>query len=124
MGFKYIVVRLWSKSDQTIGHELPFIFPDKVTHSTFAASVLSELATEFPDYAAIVVSAGDDLQLTVDHCGGGSTTLNIKARTERECDKTLINGYPYFHGIVDLDNTDPTIDGPIPYPSLPTADKP
>ena len=93
MGFKYIVLEIDRKSAGI--QRLPVIFPDVMVHRDVAA-VISQL----PNFKATqpkVVSAGS-IELTAEHCGDGSETLQIEEGDPG--DRDLINSFPYFHGII------------------------
>lgn len=109
MGYKYIIVR---KGNQ----ELPFIFPDNCVHSLMfkcvRAMTKAEVKAMYPmatdkmlkDVAdSLKVVGAGSITFDVGNASGGSETLNVQSRPS---DKTLIQSFPYTHGVIMDDDHD------------------
>lgn len=89
MGFNYVVLRI---ADKGLERDIPIIYPDVLVHADVAAALERVPGLE----KAVPVSAGN-LILDVVSCSGRSSTLKLESRGDE--DKSLINSFPYFHGI-------------------------
>lgn len=75
---------------------IPIIFPDFMCHVDIAEAMKTILNSQHK-LPSQVFSAGD-IKISVDWCGGMSSTLNTSSRGE--IDEQVIDFYDYGHGIV------------------------
>lgn len=97
---KYIIVGISADNTNQITRELPFIFPDFVTHSEYAETTMHHLAmyNDIRFARMKVVSAGFVDTLGKIRCYGESVTLKLQSRPQ---DSEIIRLMNYSHGIVN-----------------------
>lgn len=93
---KYIMLQE-NINEGSIVRDIPFIFPEMLTHADVAEYVSHMLMMQnnSDSYNVTAISAGF-CNVGID-CFGESETLNLSAR---EKDTAIINSYGYLHGIV------------------------
>jgi hypothetical protein len=93
MGFKYVI---FEGRIGGVTRRFPVIFPDTMVHSDMSEAVRVFAAPAgWGDLAP--VSAGA-ITLGMVACAGDSETLGLKSGGDQ--DASLIERFPYFHGIV------------------------
>ena len=89
---KYIIIR--TQFSKGVFQEIPFIFPETLTHSLTSEALLQSL--EFKDRKPEVVSAGF-YNFINESAYGNSVSLKLHSR---ESDSELISGFDFHKGLI------------------------
>jgi len=94
---KYV---MFETTDKSFVQRIPVIFPNSLVHALVGD--YAGVAMREHGFGVKIVSAGEiTWHANGVHCSGGSATLGVRSLPS---DARVIEGYDYFHGIVDSED--------------------